>query len=197
MMRLVLIRHGKTRANEEQMYCGSTDLSLTESGKDELKVLSENGGYPVGPGFIYYTSGMVRTEETLEALFGSVDHKPLTGLREMDFGDFEMHSYEQLKDDPVYRAWCSGDNESNIAPGGESGQIMRRRVLETIDKLIGEGHDAIVVCHGGPIAAIMDALFPEEEKNRFEWQPSNGKGYLIQINGNERNWSPVPDQGGI
>ena len=197
MMRLVLIRHGKTRANEEYLYCGSTDLALSEKGKDELKVLSKNGGYPAGPGFRYYTSGMVRTEETLDALFGPVEHTLLTGLREMDFGDFEMHSYEQLKEDPVYQAWCGGDNESNIAPGGESGQIMRRRVLEAIDGLIRDGHDAVVVSHGGPIAAIMDALFPEEGKNRFEWQPSNGKGYLIRIDGEERNWSPVPAEGGI
>ena len=32
-MTIYLIRHGKTEANERLLYCGSTDLSLTEVGK--------------------------------------------------------------------------------------------------------------------------------------------------------------------
>ena len=195
-MRLVLIRHGKTRANIDLFYCGSTDLPLSESGREELEGLRDAGGYPDGEGFAYYTSGMIRTEETLEILYGPVEHRTLDGFREMDFGAFEMHSYEQLKDDPLYQAWCSGDNDSNTAPGGESGRVMRKRVLETLKELIRKGQDAVAVCHGGPIAAIMDELFPEEGKNRYEWQPSNGRGYLIRIGGDEKSWNPIPEEGG-
>ena len=194
-MRLVLIRHGKTRANTESLYCGSTDLPLSDNGRRELEALHDSGGYPKGNGFLYYTSGMRRTEETLEILFGPVAHTPLPGLREMDFGSFEMHSYEQLKDDPEYLAWCSGDNDSNTAPGGESGMAMRKRVIDTADALIREGRDAILVCHGGPIAAVMDELFPEEGKNRYEWQPANGKGYLINISGQKKTWTTIPAEG--
>ena len=35
-MRLILIRHGKTEANEKHLYCGSTDLPLSEAGKAAL-----------------------------------------------------------------------------------------------------------------------------------------------------------------
>lgn len=35
-MKLILIRHGKTEANEKHLYCGSTDVSLSESGIKEL-----------------------------------------------------------------------------------------------------------------------------------------------------------------
>ena len=35
-MKMILIRHGKTEANEKHLYCGSTDLPLSEGGKSEL-----------------------------------------------------------------------------------------------------------------------------------------------------------------
>ena len=32
-MSIYLIRHGKTEANEKHLYCGSTDLPLSEKGR--------------------------------------------------------------------------------------------------------------------------------------------------------------------
>ena len=194
MMRLLLIRHGRTRANDEHLYCGSTDLPLSESGRSALTELRAAGGYPAPDGYRIFTSGMRRTEETLELLYGPTEHDAIPALREMDFGRFEMHSYEQLMDDPDYRAWCEGDNEANLAPGGESGRIMQRRVIEAVDALIAGGEDAALVLHGGPIAAIMAHLFPEEGKNRFEWQPPNGRGYLITLDDAGAVWRSIPDQ---
>ena len=39
--------------------------------------------------------------------------------------------------------------------------------------------DAVIVTHGGVIAAIMAHLVPEG-KNRYEWQSPNGGGYVIE-----------------
>jgi alpha-ribazole phosphatase len=38
-MTIYLIRHGKTEANEKHLYCGSTDLPLSNVGRAELKGL--------------------------------------------------------------------------------------------------------------------------------------------------------------
>ena len=38
-MTVYLIRHGKTEANEKRLYCGSTDLPLSEKGREELNRL--------------------------------------------------------------------------------------------------------------------------------------------------------------
>jgi hypothetical protein len=35
-MTVYLIRHGKTEANEKWLYCGSTDLPLSQKGREEL-----------------------------------------------------------------------------------------------------------------------------------------------------------------
>ena len=38
-MSIYLIRHGKTEANEKRLYCGSTDLPLSEKGRAELRAM--------------------------------------------------------------------------------------------------------------------------------------------------------------
>ncbi len=170
-MTVYLIRHGKTRANEQHLYCGSTDLSLSEEGRQELGEIRYS---PMTCRFV--TSGMKRANETLTVLFGHVPFTVDSRFREVDFGDFEMHSYEQLKDRADYQAWITGDNEANVPPRGESGNQMRGRVLQAFSQL---QEDTIVVTHGGVIAAIMESLFPHEGKNRYQWQPRCGCGYGI------------------
>ena len=54
---------------------------------------------------------------------------------------------------------------------------MKQRVLEAFLEI---SEDTVLVCHGGVIAAIMECLFPEENKSRYEWQPKNGHGYVIE-----------------
>ena len=54
---------------------------------------------------------------------------------------------------------------------------MKTRVLEAFSEI---KEDTCIITHGGCIAAIMEHLFPEENKNRYQWQPQNGRGYRIQ-----------------
>ena len=170
-MTIYLIRHGRTEANERHLYCGSTDLPLSNVGRAELEHLQ----YDI-KNVRFITSGMKRTNETLHILFGDVTYEVEPRFREVDFGIFEMHSYEDLKDTPEYQAWLTGDNEANIPPQGESGVQMKERVLQAFSEI---QEDACIITHGGVIAAIMEYLFPGENKNRYEGQPKNGCGYAI------------------
>lgn len=181
MSRLYLIRHGNTEANLQHRYCGSTDLPLSQPGREALGTLT----YDVS-GVRFLTSGMLRTEQTLAILFGAVPHGQRPAFREVDFGIFEMHTYEELKDDPAYVDWITGDNMANIPPKGESGNRMLSRVLEALPELLQE--DTVLVTHGGVIAAIMEHLFPDETKSRYQWQPAPGYGYLIEAN----SYRPIP-----
>ena len=174
-MKIYLIRHGNTEANEKHLYCGSTDLSLSEEGKAQLHHIR----YEI-QNVRFVTSGMKRTDETLRILFGDVCYEVDPRFREIDFGIFEMYSYEELKAMPEYQAWLTGDNEANIPPEGESGLRMKARVLEAFEQI---QEDTCIITHGGVIAAIMEHLFPEEGKNRYQWQPEPGAGYCISGNG--------------
>lgn len=189
-MKLYLIRHGKTRANEQHLYCGSTDLPLSEKGIAELQQLQ----YKIPEHCRFITSGMLRTEQTLQCLFGEQIHGQDARFRELDFGVFEMRGYEELKDWSEYQAWISGDNEKNIPPKGESGQQMTRRVLAGMREIFQEQKDTVLISHGGVIAAIMAELFPEENRTRFDWQPAPGHGYLIGIKEQGPVYLPLPGE---
>ena len=170
-MTIYLIRHGKTKANEKHLYCGSTDLPLSDAGKEELRSVH----YDI-KNVRFISSGMKRTNETLHILFGDVPYEVDPRFREVDFGIFEMHSYEELKDTPEYQAWLTGDNVANIPPQGESGLQMKERVLAAFSEI---KENTCIFTHGGVIAAIMENLFPEENKNRYQWQPKPGSGYVL------------------
>lgn len=174
-MKIYLIRHGKTAANERRLYCGSTDLGLSEAGIAELRDIHYDISH-----VRFLTSGMKRADETLRILFGAVPFARDRRFREVDFGVFEMHSYDELRDRPDYQAWLTGDNEINVPPGGESGTQMRARVLDAFREI---REDTCLVTHGGVIAAIMAELFPGEGKSRYQWQPHNGHGYCITDHG--------------
>ena len=170
-MTIYLIRHGKTEANERHLYCGSTDLPLSDAGRAELEKLR----YDI-KNVRFITSGMKRTNETLKILFGDVPYEVDPRFQEVDFGIFEMHSYDELKETPGYQAWLTGDNEANIPPNGENGLQMKERVLKAFSEI---KEDICIITHGGVIASIMEYLFPNEGKNRYQWQPKPGHGYVI------------------
>ncbi len=176
-MTLYLIRHGRTEANIRHLYCGSTDLPLSAEGREALKTLH----YPKPEKARFITSGMRRCVETMDILFAPETVQTCRELREIDFGAFELRGYEELKDDPAYQRWLSGDNEANTPPGGESGKEMTRRVMGAFRQIVAQGEDAVIVTHGGVIAAIMGALFPEDGRNRYQWQPAPGHGYGLEV----------------
>ena len=176
MKRAILLRHGVTEANRLHRYCGSTDLPLDSAALEAF--LAERRVYPDPSGYGILTSGMVRTEQTLRAIYGELPHGQERDFREMDFGFFENRTYEELKDDPAYQVWLAGNNEENRCPGGESGSEMTARVLAAWDRL---EEDTLLVTHGGVIAALMAHLFPGEAKTRYQWQPRPFGGYVITV----------------
>lgn len=186
MKQAILLRHGITEANLHRRYCGSTDLPLEAGALAAFRAAKPV--YPDPTGFRILTSGMCRTEQTLQEIYGPIPHEIDPAFREIDFGIFENKSYEELKDHPAYQAWLAGDNEQNICPGGESGAQMAERVLRAWDGL---QEDTLLVSHGGVIACIMDHLFPDSKKSRYQWQPKPFCGYRLWLDGGW-NYEEIP-----
>lgn len=189
-MRLLLLRHGMTSANERRLYCGSTDEPLNDRGRQGLIELRKNALYPDCTGLKRLTSGMRRTDETLRLLLDAAPDARLAAFREMHFGRFEMHSYDELKNDPAYQAWIMDASGCTPTPDGESTAEFHARIFAAADAL---DQDAVLICHGGVIAALMQRWFPQEEKNMYQWQPSFGCGYEVLLDANgTRNYSKIP-----
>lgn len=178
---LYLIRHGKTEANEKKLYCGHTDLSLSSLGVEELKKLK--GLYNKCD--FYYTTGLKRTNETLNILFDSDFYLIEDGFKEYNFGDFEMKGYDELKHKKEYIDWLEDTSGTYIIKNGESKNEYRERIKDTFKKFIRKlsrenKKDVALICHGGTIGTILEQFY-DDEKDMFYWQPSCGRGYLLEI----------------
>ncbi len=180
---VILIRHGKTIANEKRLYCGKTDISISDDGLEEIKILKESINYPKC--HKYYTSGAKRANETFKALYDNEDFIELRGFFEYDFGDFEMKSYEELKGNKSYIDWIKDELGEISCPNGESKIKYKKRItnefINFINNLIKENiNSALLVSHGGTIGTILEEFY-DNSKNFYSWQPTFGEGYKITI----------------
>lgn len=186
-MEFILVRHGKTEYNERRQYCGSLDPDLSDLGRQELEH-SDIRQYLSGhtPDMVF-CSPMKRTLETAALICVGQD-LPVVAvpeLREIDFGDFEGRSYEDMKDDPAYTAWLDTNCEGPI-PGGDFPDVFRDDVAVGFESLIEtcqtEGvQRALIVSHGGVLGTILER-FAEAEKRWYEYNFPCG-GFAVLENG--------------
>lgn len=180
--RLCILRHGKTAANQQRLYCGSSDLPLSPAGIAELAELKNTLDYP--PSTYRITSGLLRADQTLELIYGQGPDRTVPALAEYHFGEFEMQSYENLKDNADYQSWIIDKTGTVPCPGGENRVQFEQRVLTAFEQILlseCKTYPSIVmVCHGGVITTIMQHCF-NENKNFYEWQPQAGHGYILTV----------------
>ncbi len=116
---LLLVRHGTTRWNREKRYLGHTDIPLDPGGRDELAPLARELAGKAFRGV--YCSDLARCRETLTIISPAQADTAMYDprLREMDFGAWEGHTYEQLQHQSLYRQWIDSPQQVT-PPGGES-----------------------------------------------------------------------------
>lgn len=186
---IFLFRHGMTEANEKGLYCGKTDLPLSKKGETFLRKKKEKNGYPDLKDFKIITSSLKRTSQSLGILYPELLKKAeeKSDFNETDFGDFEMKSYEELKNCESYKNWVQKIADKNPqdndfpCPNGESYVQMKGRVLKSLEILLQIHKSIAIFTHGGVISVIMEYFFPDEKKSIYEWSPDFGGGYKIMI----------------
>lgn len=179
-MKILLVRHGQTVYNEEHKYCGALDPELSELGKAELEQSELKEFLLEHPPELVFSSPMVRALETADLLCRDFSALPLLvvqELREIDFGHFEGKSYEMLKEDPEYVAWCNTGGEGPI-PGGDFPDRFREDAVVGFESVLEscqlEGVDtAMVVSHGGVIGAVLEA-YARPQKPWYQYRVPNG-----------------------
>lgn len=190
-----LIRHGITEGNLKRWHYGWADIPLAAEGVENLRQLCEEDIYPRPEEAACYTSGMVRTEQTFKEIYGDVPHQVLPKLKEMNFGDFEKKTYDELKDNPDYQKWITDKTFQTSIPGGESKSEFYNRVQNGFEELVNlhrreelkhrhnkKDTDTICVCHGGVISCIMIGQFEADGLGEFiNWIPDPGRGYSITV----------------
>lgn len=189
---ICLIRHGITEGNHRKLFYGGVDIPLMEEGIRQLRSQRDEGIYPAYETAEYYTSGLIRTEQTLETIFGDVPHEVIDDLREIHFGTFEMKHYDEISHLPEYKEFVGDKTGRTPAPEGESFHGFKQRVLSGFEELkvrhfqqvlrirnSGGVAASVAVIHGGPICVIMDSLWPDKYDNFYYWTTDPGHGYRL------------------
>ena len=155
MKRIIWVRHGKTNVNQKGRYLGHYDEPLNEEGKKDVKKLAiKLCRYPIDR---IYTSDLQRCVQTATMISQYVNTSPIKTacLRELNFGKWDLKSYEELRLMDKDRLFKWYDDPLSHAPlEGETLTQLGKRIDQWLHGLLEElpiGQTALVVSHGGPI----------------------------------------------
>lgn len=155
-MEIILIRHGETIWNKEGRVQGLSDIALSDVGLHHAQQLALS----LRDHHIHsiYSSPLIRAKKTAQ-IINQYHNAPIcleSGLMEMDQGNFEGLSYQELiaceKD--FLKKWIS-DPASVKMPNGESFSELQARAWKVIEGIIIKPYNALVVSHSFTIASIL------------------------------------------
>jgi phosphoserine phosphatase len=177
--KVILIRHGETVWNLERRYLGITDIGLNDTGVKQAQKVKD--AVVLERVDKVYSSDRKRARDFAALVFGDIDVEALPALREIEFGAFEGLTYEEImKYYPnVYTAWIKDPLSASI-PCGESVRDVRHRVMNAIDRIVGQnaGKTVAIVTHAGPIAIVTQEL--SGAKDFWEAWPEPGCVRIVE-----------------
>jgi broad specificity phosphatase PhoE len=159
--RIFLVRHGATTLTAEDRFAGSSNVSLSDDGRRQVKNLArrlENEQLHA-----VYCSPLDRTAETAMILAAPHNlksvHEP--GLREIDYGHWEglRRSEIETRFAEEYAAWQ--EDPFTIGPrGGESGINVLNRALPVMRRIVEDNRhsNVLVVAHKGVNRILISSL---------------------------------------
>ncbi len=150
---LYLLRHGKTELAGR--YAGATDIALSKTGRKQIEEVAPRLSHIDFDHIV--CSPMLRCRESLELL--NLPHDVIVddNLREIDFGEWEGKSFQEIsKSSPdLVEQWSAGGNEFCF-PGGECIQDFILRLEKAKSKLLScEKEKVLVIAHGGVIRYLL------------------------------------------
>lgn len=169
---LILVRHGETVGNRQQLWSGWSDTALSEVGREQVcrtaARLERDSLGMVG----LYSSPTGRAWKTALSIGQVTRLRPVrdASLREMHFGELEAIRSEHFQADhpEVYARWQDRTDEGFCWPAGESRFQFRARVRAAVLRVATAhlGETILLVTHSGFIRMALAHLMP----HRFgEW----------------------------
>ncbi len=178
-----MIRHFATKGNLEKRYIGRTEESVDRIDQYAKNFFSEEVFSLV------CCSPKKRCLETAQYLFPDIEKKVWEDFRECDFGIFENLNYLDLEKDSDYQTWIESGGILPF-PEGEAVSDFKIRTMKAFEEMLDycfsmQYEKIAMVVHGGTIMSILEA-FAEEKKEYFDWNVSNGNGYMVEVSDLDR-----------
>ena len=165
---LVLVRHGQSEWNLQNLFTGWRDVDLSERGVGEAKAAGRRLKAKNLRFGVAFTSALTRAQRTLGLMLDELGQAgiPVTrdqALNERDYGDLSG-----LNKDDARAKW--GEEQVHVwrrsyavaPPGGESLRDTGARVwpyyIHTIQPHVMRGEGVLIAAHGNSLRALIMAL---------------------------------------
>ena len=165
---LILVRHGQSEWNEQNLFTGWKDPGLTELGIKEAK----NAGSLISDKDIQFdemfTSMLVRAQDTGAIILDSINEQNIPFTKNQALNERNYGSLAGLNKDDARKKW--GEEQVHIwrrsfdipPPEGESLKDTAERVLPYFHKYIMpkviQGLSILVAAHGNSLRALIMEL---------------------------------------
>ena len=191
MSQLILVRHGQSEWNQQNLFTGWRDPDLTELGVTEAR----NAGRALkaeGITFtIAFTSELMRAQKTCALLLEEQGQSDLQTIRNVALNERDYGDLSGLNKDNAREKW--GEEQVHIwrrsfdtpPPGGESLKDTAERVLpyfnNTIMPRIRAGENVLVAAHGNSLRALVMVLDGLGETEITQVNIATGEPYIYDM----------------
>ena len=145
-MDIILVRHGETAWNAEEIFRGRIDVELNETGIKQARLLalylSDNNIEAV------LSSPLKRALKTAETIAGyhKLEVEIAHGLIDLDFGEWQGLPHLEVKDryGEFYQEWVRSPG-TVVLPGGESLDDVKKRAAGVVDEVISRYKNTVIL----------------------------------------------------
>jgi probable phosphoglycerate mutase len=154
---MLLLRHGQTALSVDKRFSGIGDPELTDLGLAQAAAAGARLRHSAATAVV--SSPLRRARQTAAAVAASLglEVEVEEGLRETDFGDWEGHTFAEVraKWPQEMRDWLA--STAVAPPFGESFDATATRVRQARDRLLASygGRTVVVVSHVTPIKTLL------------------------------------------
>ncbi len=178
MVTLILVRHGYSQGNKDNMFTGHIDVPLVDVGLQQAELVSDYilENFKVDG---IFSSPMHRSSDTVKKVADTLN-LPIVlvqDLIEIYGGEWEGLTYETIaKRDPVFfKHWW--DNKGVVrCPNGESMEDAGKRAFKALEKICAEndGKTLVIATHGGVIRSLQCLIqgINMNDFNSISWTPN-------------------------
>lgn len=202
MIRIILIRHGRTAWNisegRDDRFRGTVDVPLADEGVRQAEITARR--LSTEPLSAIYASPLQRAARTAEIIaepHGLTTHT-LPGLRSLNYGHWAGLSHAEVAErwPDVYRQWRA-DPYSAAIPGGDHPAELRARAVAAVHHVLAQhadGDTLILVSHQIVTRTLVCALagLPDAahwwirqdlcDLSRFDYDPASGQFTVVGLN---------------
>jgi 2,3-bisphosphoglycerate-dependent phosphoglycerate mutase len=172
---LVLLRHGQSEWNLQNLFTGWRDVDLTENGVNEARAAGRRLKAQGLRFDVAFTSALLRAQRSLDLALDEMGQKDIPVIKDQALNERDYGDLAGLNKDDARKKW--GEEQVLVwrrsydvaPPGGESLKDTAARVLpyyiQDILPRVLRGDNVIVAAHGNSLRAlvmVLERLSPKE-----------------------------------